>query len=141
MKYAMINTLKDSYPVRRMCGVFRVSASGYYAWCKRPESPRDKANRRLDTKIKEVYKQHKGRYGSPRITDELRAQGGSCSKHRVAKRMQVLGIVAIAAKKFKVTTDAKHDLPVAPNLLNQGFSAARPNQKWVADISVPQKAA
>lgn len=135
MKYAMINKLKDSDTVRMMCRVFQVSASGYYAWRKRSESARDMANTLLDTKIKRVYAQHKGRYGSPRITDELREQGGSCSKHRVAKRMQRLGIAAIAAKKCKVTTDAKHDLPVAPNVLNQDFSAARPNQKWVADIT------
>lgn len=131
MKYAMMNELKDSYAVPRV----PVSASGYYAWRKRPESPRYTANALLDTKTRGVYEQHKGRYGSPRITDELRGQGESCSKHRVAKRIQLLGIKAIAAKKFKVTTDTPHDLPVAPNLLDQDFSAVCPNQKWVADIT------
>ncbi len=126
MKYAMIKKLKDTYSVRMMCHVFEVSSSGYYARGQRPESRRDAANRVLDTKIKAIYDQHKGRYGSPRILDELHDQG---------KRMQVLEIKAVAARKFKVTTDAKHHLPVAPNLLNQDFSANRPNQKWVADIT------
>ena len=131
----MIKTLQDDYPIQMMCRVFEVSASGYYAWRKRPQSPRAVENRILDAKIKAVYEQHQKRYGSPRITDELRDQGESCSRHRIAKRMKAMGLQAVAAKKFKVTTDTRHTLPVAPNLLNQDFSAQAPNQRWVSDIS------
>jgi len=89
----------------------------------------------LDEKIKTIFTLHRGRYGHPRITQELGAQGETLGKNRVARRMQHLGLQAQAKKKFKVTTDSNHKLPVAENLLNRDFSATGPNQKWVGDIS------
>ncbi len=112
-----------------------IERSGYYAWLKRKPGKRKLSNDLLDQNIGKVFKAHKGRYGAIRITDELRDTGESCSKNRVAKRMQFLGLKAKGKKKFKVTTDSKHNLPVACNLLNRDFSAATPNQKWVGDIS------
>ena len=78
---------------------------------------------------------HRSRYGVPRITEELHAQGETCSKNRVAKRMKHLGLHAKGKRKFKVTTDSNHKLPVAENILNRDFTAKTPNQKWVSDIS------
>jgi len=89
----------------------------------------------LDKRITDIFNAHKSRYGAQRIADELHADGEICSKNRVAKRMRHLKLRAKAKKKFKVTTDSKHNLPVAPNLLNRDFSATAPNQKWVGDIS------
>lgn len=89
----------------------------------------------LDEKIQFTFDLHKGRYGSPRITDELRAKGETCGRHRVARRMKALGMKAVAAKKFKVTTDADHGHPSAPNLLAQDFTADQPNQKWASDLT------
>jgi len=121
--------------------MFSIERSGYYAWLKRKPSARQEANNALDKKITYIFNVHKGRYGAPRITDELlESQEEICSKNRVARRMTYLGLRAKAKKKFKVTTDSKHNLPVAPNLLNRDFSAAKPNEKWVGDISVPQQA-
>jgi len=112
-----------------MCRVFCVSRAGYYAWLKRPVSPRDLANQELDNKIKDIFDKHKSRYGSPRITEELQARGETASQNRIANRMKAMSLKAKQAKKFKVTTDSNHKKPVAPNLLEQDFNALKPNQK------------
>lgn len=135
MKYAFIQSQQDQYAISRLCDLLEVSTSGYYDWQARSPSARELSNRRLDTKIQVIYSQHKGRYGSPRITEELQAQGETIGENRVANRMKVLQIQAKAGKKFKVTTDSEHDYPVAPNVLQQDFTATAPNQKWVSDIT------
>lgn len=112
-----------------------IERSGYYAWLKHKPSKRDIANEQLDQKIIPLFEKHKQRYGAPRLADELKEMGEACSKNRVARRLQHLKLKAKAKKKFKVTTDSKHSLPVAPNLLNRDFHAERPNQKYVGDIS------
>lgn len=112
-----------------------IERSGYYAWLKSKPGKRKLSNELLDRNIGEIFKMHQSRYGAIRIANELHDKGHHCGKNRVAKRMQVLGLKAKGKKKFKVTTDSKHNLPVASNLLNRDFSAASPNQKWVGDIS------
>ena len=112
-----------------------IERSGYYAWLTRNPGKRQQSNEVLDKKIIQVFKSHNSRYGSPRITNELKRNGENCSKNRVARRMKQLGIFAKAKKKFKVTTDSKHNFPVAENLLNRNFFASAPNQKWCGDIS------
>lgn len=91
--------------------------------------------------IRESHKNSRRAYGSPRITEDLQAKGMRCSENRVARLMKVHGIVGKAKKKFKATTNSKHNLPVAENLLNQNFVTEKPNTVWASDISVPQKAA
>lgn len=118
-----------------MCHMFSIERSGYYAWLHRKPGKRAKSNEQLDSKIINIFQSHKKRYGSRRITDELQAEGESCSKNRVARRMQALGLQAKAKRKFKVTTDSNHKFPVAPNLLNRNFDASKPNIKWAGDIS------
>jgi putative transposase len=115
--------------------MFSIERSGYYAWAKRKPSKQSVANEVLDKKIINIFNNHSSRYGYPRITDELHDQGEKCSKNRVFRRMQHLGLRAKAKKKFKVTTDSKHNLPVAANLLNRDFTASAPNQKYVSDIT------
>ena len=115
--------------------MFSIERSGYYAWAKRKPSNRAKSNEKLDKKITSIFNAHKSRYGAIRMTDELHDHGERCSKNRVARRMKRLGLRAKAKKKFKVTTDSNHHLPVAPNLLNRDFTAYAPNQKWCGDIS------
>ena len=85
--------------------------------------------------IKESHKNSRRAYGSPRITEDLQAKGTKCSENRVARLMKTHGIVAKTAKKFKATTNSKHNLPVAPNLLNQDFVTEKPNTVWVTDIT------
>ena len=118
-----------------MTRVLDVSTSGYYEWRQRPESKQNQSNRVLDSHIREVYDEHKQRYGVPRITDELRDRGLQCSENRVARRMKSLGLKGIQAKKFKRTTDSDHDQPVAPDLIKQDFTALSANQKWVSDMT------
>lgn len=115
--------------------MFFIERSGYYAWLKRVPSKRAIANQQLDPKIKSIFTAHHGRYGAQRITDDLHELGEICGKNRIARRMQHIGLRAKAKKKFKVTTDSKHNLPVAPNLLARDFTTTVPNQKWVGDIT------
>ncbi|MEX2353590.1 MAG: IS3 family transposase, partial [Gammaproteobacteria bacterium] len=112
-----------------------VSTQGYYAWRGREPSQQALLNAALDEAIARIYWQHKGRYGAPRIWEELQAQGIDCSENRVARRLQALGLKAIQATKFKVTTDSEHAGLVAPDLVQQDFTASGPNQKWVSDIT------
>lgn len=135
MRYEFIKMHKKAYPVTLMCYILRVSSSGFYSWLTRAPSRSRLINNELDCKIITIYQWHKSRYGAPRIHKELVESGESVSRKRVAKRMAKLGLKAIAARKFKVTTDGNHTRPVADNLLNQDFSADRPNQKWVSDIT------
>jgi len=115
--------------------MFSIERSGYYAWLKRKPSKRQQENEIIDGKIVSIFKKHKSCYGAPRIKGDLQEEGHLCSENRIKRRMKHLGLKAKAKKKFKVTTDSKHNLPVAPNLLNRDFTAATPNQKWVGDIS------
>lgn len=135
MKYRFIEESRSEFVVEKMCLAMEVSRSGYYAWIGRGKSNRAMANEELDQAIREVYKRSSERYGSPRITEELKAEGVRCSENRVARRMQVNGIVAKAKRRFKVTTKSKHNHPVAENLVNQNFNTKRPNQIWVSDIT------
>ncbi len=118
-----------------MCRVLEVSRSGYYRWLKRKPSQRQLDNQRLDVQIREIYDQNKGRYGSPKITEELRDQGHRIGKNRVARRMRKAGLRSKIRRKYRVTTDSKHKFPVAPNLLERNFTAQAPDRVWVSDIT------
>jgi len=135
VRYEFIKMHKKAYPVTLMCNILRVSSSGFYNWLTRSRGQSHHANDELDCKIITIYRQHKDRYGSPRIHKELVESGELVSRKRVARRMVKLGLKAIHARKFKVTTDSNHDKPVAENLLQQDFSSVAPNQKWVTDIT------
>jgi putative transposase len=135
VKYAMVKSNEDHFPVGMMCRMLSVSRSGYYSWKNRPLSGRDQANRMLAAEIKRIFDDEKGRPGSPRISRRLQEEGKSASRHRVAKLMKDNGLHAKAAKKYKATTNSNHSLPVAPNLFEQDFTADVPDQKWVSDIT------
>jgi putative transposase len=131
----MIKEQSGKFKVVLMCRLLNVSISGYYAWLNRDPSLRDEANMKLTHKIKRIFDDEKSRAGAPRIARRLKAEGELVSRHRVARIMRLNGWRARAAKKFKATTNSNHRLPVAPNLLNQDFSARKPNEKWVSDIT------
>ena len=118
-----------------MCSVLQVSRSGYYAWRKRSPSKRKMANQRLLAQIKTIYKDNLKAYGSPRITQALRQQGQRCGENRVARLMRSNGVQAKSSRRFHVTTRRNPAHPAAPNLLRRNFSAQRPNQIWLADIT------
>lgn len=135
MRFSFIHQHRQRWPVMLMCRLLAVSRSGYYAWIKQPESSQTLRRRRLTKMIQIVHAESDRTYGSPRVHRELRAQGQPCSENFVAKLMRVAGIAAKTKRKFKVTTDSGHHLPVADNLLKRNFQVDRPNQVWVSDIT------
>ena len=135
MKYWFMDQHRSCHGVQRMCRVIEVSRSGYYRWRKQPRSKRQKENEKILMEIKDSHKNSRGTYGSPRITKDLWANGIKCSENRIARLMKINGIAGKAKKKFKATTNSKHNLPVAENLLNQNFAAEKPNTVWVSDIT------
>ena len=112
-----------------------MSRSGYYRWFKRKPSQRQLDDQSLDAEIREIYDGSKGRYGSPKITRELRDRGRRVGKNRVAKRMRKAGLRSKIRRKYKVTTDSKHHFPVAANRLERNFSADAADKVWVSDIT------
>lgn len=126
---------RTEFRVEEMCRVFEVSRSGYYRWSRRQTGQRAMANERLDAEIKAIYVGSKGRYGSPKITRELQDRGHRVGKNRVAKRMHLAGLRSKIRRKYRVTTNSKHDFPIAPNRLERNFTAAAPDKVWVSDIT------
>jgi transposase InsO family protein len=122
-----------------MCSILQVSRSGFYKWQSTkasPSSERKKQKEKLTQRITYVFNDHKQRYGSPRIVDQLRKEGFVVTEKTVGRIMKKLGLRSCMVKKFRVnTTHSNHDLPISPNLLNQDFAAAAPNQVWVTDIT------
>jgi transposase InsO family protein len=118
-----------------MCEVLGVSPSAYYEWEREQESAHARRDSELLELIRALFVQFKGRYGVPRIHDELAKAGAHVSRKRVGRLMREAGLRAKSARKYKATTDSNHALPVAPNLLEQDFHAERPNAVWVSDIT------
>jgi putative transposase len=135
MKYQFIDHYKQEFPIVSMCRVLSVSESGYYAWRKRPESQRTREDARLTTHIQQVFVSFRGVYGSPRIHAELQEQGWRCSRKRIARLMKENGMDARRKPFHPVTTRSNPRHPVAPNLLQQDFTASWPNEKWTGDIT------
>ena len=135
MKYKFMKDNLDIYHVNSMSEILKVSRSGYYAWLRRPMSEREKHNRYLSERIRSIYEQRKRVYGCLRITAELREEGFSCSKNRVARLMRKQGITARTKKRFRVTTNSKHNLPVSNNLVEMQFNPEKKNNLWTSDIT------
>lgn len=136
MKFQFIDQHQHQFVIAVMCRVLSVSRSGYYAWRKRPASPRKMANDIVLEKIKAAHRKSRQTYGSPRIQAELVAQGIRCGHNRVARLMRLNGLRAKQKRAFKVkTTDSNHHQPVAPNLLDQDFQTDQPDRKWLTDIT------
>lgn len=135
MKYATIRKHEGRHAISLMCRALGVSRTGYSSWRSREPSQREQENQRLGVVVHMLFHAEKGRAGAPRIVRALRKQGLHVGKQRVANSLKKQGLVAKAGRKFKATTNSKHNLPVAPNLLEQNFHADAPNQKWVSDIT------
>src|SRR5580698_5791877 len=118
-----------------MCKRLGVSKSGFYAWRRRPPSPRSIEDERLLAEIRVVHVESRGRYGSPRVHRELAAKSIHASKHRVARLMRENGLRGRRRRRFRHTTDSNHAMPVAPNTLARTFTADAPNKVWVTDIT------
>ena len=117
-----------------MSEVLQVSKSGYYRWLKN-KSYLDSSSSILDDKIKSVFQHSEQTYGSPRVWEVLHGEGFTVSESTVARRMRLLALTPEKKKKYKHTTDSKHDLPIAPNILNRKFEVAQLGRVWVSDIT------
>lgn len=135
MKYAWIRSHEKKYPIEVMCRVLCASRSGYYAWRKGGAPTHQVRRQELLKMIKKIFEDSRGTYGSPRILDALRKRGIVVNHKTVEDLMQKNGIQAKRRRKFKATTNSKHNLPVAENLLDREFTVAKPNQAWVGDIT------
>ena len=127
--------MKKAYPIALLCKVMRVSRSGYYARRGRSEAVRRKENHRLVPLVREFHRVSKGTYGARRISEDLQAAGVACGRYRARTLMGLAGVSARQHRKFKATTNSKHDLPVAPNLLERKFEVTEPNRVWTSDIT------
>ncbi len=121
--------------MRVLCRALEVSSSGFYAWCRRPESAHAQRDRQLRVVIRASHEASRGRYGSPRVHEDLIDAGARVSRKRVVRLMQAEGLQGRMRKRFKQTTMSEHDQPIAANVLAQDFVADAPNQRWVADTT------
>lgn len=135
MIYKFIKDHRREFPVGKMCKVFNVSRSGFYGHWHLLPSGRDNENRMILFEIRRIHEQSKSSYGSPRITDELKARSIEVSRPRVARLMRQAGIRSVHAKKFVVTTDSKHRYPIVKNKLKRNFTTQARNCVWVSDIT------
>ena len=127
--------LRLQYPVPMMCRIYDVSASGYYAWLDRPMSKRAQEEIRIEAEIRAAHKRTRQSCGSERLQKDLAANGVQVGVCRIKRIRKKLGIQCKQKKKFKATTDSKHTLPVADNLLDQHFETTAPGRVWVTDIT------
>lgn len=135
MRYQFIDAEKEAYPISLLCKVMQVSRSGFYSWCSRDKSKREKERERLVPKVKAIHNQVRGSYGARRISEELTAAGEQCGRAKAATLMRLAKVAAKQKKRFKATTDSKHNLPVAPNLLKRNFSVPKPDSVYCSDIT------
>lgn len=135
MKYAYIQSNSDQYPVAILCLAMNVSTSAYYRWLQNPVSKRDLIHFELDEEIHGVFTEHQSRYGARRIYEDLKARGFKVTEAKVSQRMKLMGLVSKQEKRFIKTTDSVHNQYIRHNLLQQDFTASKPNEKWVTDIT------
>ena len=135
MKFAFISEKKVAFPVAVLCRVLAVSTSGYYASIARHVSLHARRDQELLKRVRSSHYASKRRYGSPRVHEDLKASGAKVGRKRVARLMQENRLVAITRRRFRKTTDSKHNFPIAPNLLGRDFTAVNPNTSWVTDIT------
>jgi transposase InsO family protein len=135
MKLAFIAREKATFPIDLLCTVLGVSRAGFYAAQVRPEPERRREDQQLAVLVAAAHIASRGRYGSPRVYRELQAQGHEVGRHRVARLMREQGLRARRKRRFQCTTDSRHGLPVAANVLDRQFTVAIPDTAWVSDIT------
>ncbi len=135
MRFGFIATEKATYPVALLCQVLEVSRAGFYAWGTRAPAARSQQDQRLAVSVAAIHAESRGRYGSPRVHAELRAQGQRSGRKRVARLMREQGLRARVRHRYRCTTDCGHGLAIKGNLLQRRFTVAAPNTRWATDIT------
>ncbi len=135
MRFRFIDAHRRRFRVRTMCRVLEVSRAGYYAWRQRGRSAQQQANDQLLQQIRRVYQRSRRLYGYRKVHQALRLQKVPCSRNRVARLMRLAGLRSRRRRRYRKTTRANPQQPVAPNHLDQCFTASAPNQTWLTDIT------
>jgi putative transposase len=135
VKYAFMTQCREEFPVGLMSRVLSVSRAGFYAWLKREPSTQAHRREALTAHLEQTYHRYKRRYGAPRLTRELNAQGVNCSENYVAKLLRARSLRALNGRRFRYQRSAPSTLPVRQNLLARDFRSKGPNRKWVSDIT------
>lgn len=135
MKYAFVKQHAHEYPIEIMCRLFGLHRSAYYDWIERGATVISQEEVELRRRMKALFMASRESLGSRTLMQHLRAEGHCVGRFRVRKRMKLLGLEVKSKRKIKVTTDSKHSLPVAANVLNRNFSPAAPNRSWSTDIT------
>lgn len=135
MRYAFIQEQRIYHTIVLLCQVLNVSRSAFYDWIDRPPSKHQQEDERLKEKIKTSHEDSRSHYGARRVKDDLQDDGEQVSRSRISRLMAQEGLQSTHKKKFKVTTNSRHESPISPNLLNRDFDPDRPNQVYVSDIT------
>jgi len=135
VKYAWIKVHQAEFTVRLMCSLLKVTGSAYYSWLKRETTALEKQDAELTTEIRPVFEQSRATYGTRRLKKVLENQGSPVSRRRIGCLMRAANLSCKTKRKFRVTTDAKHDKPIAHNHLERQFTVQKPNQVYAGDIT------
>jgi putative transposase len=135
VRFEHVHAEKARHSVSALCRALRVSTSGYYAWRGRGASHRAREDAVLGVHIRAIHKQSRRTYGSPRVHAQLGREGWRVGRKRVARIMREEGVQAEPRRRFRTTTDSRHSLPVAANVLERRFDAADPDRVWATDIT------
>jgi len=135
VKYSFITQQKNTYPVRLMCKTLGVSRNGYYHYAKVTSQKQDLEREALRELVVEISKDNDRTYGSRRVKEALRAKGHCVGRHKARNLMEEACVSVLTKKKFKVTTDSAHSLPLFDNVLNREFAVGRANRAYVGDIT------
>ncbi len=135
MKFAFIHAEKDHFPIAALCRVLGVTRQGYYAFTRRPTSRRAQRESELVERVRRVFDESHGRYGSPRVIAQLEREGVRVGKRRVERIMRGLGLCASRPRRTRTTTRANERHAVEENVLARDFTASRPDERWVTDIT------
>ena len=133
--YELVHAERALFSISFSCRVLEVSRSGYYRWRSAEPSDRARADTRLAVEVRDIHREHKGRYGSPRVHRELGQRGQRVGRHRVARLMREQGLQGHTRRRVRRTTDSRHGYRIAPNRLERNFEAKAPNRVWVGDIT------
>jgi transposase InsO family protein len=135
VKFRFVQEHRETFRVGMMCRVLKVSRSGYYAWRRREPSLREVEDQHHAKAIRDAHRESRGTYGSPRIYVALREAGTPCGKHRVARIMREEGLRGRAARRFRSVSTKRSESVAPPNRLAGDFTASRPDEVWVGDLT------
>lgn len=135
MKYAWIKEQSIYYPVTALCRFTGISRSSYYDWINSPKTAREKGNEALTERLKKLFKEGRKTYGTRRLKKKLAEKGIHVSRRRIGRLMRKAGLFCKTKKRFKATTNSRHDKPIAPNLLDRQFTVSKPDRYYVGDIT------